>query len=354
MPDWTLGMQQTYEYYEVDPISWRIKNKLESITSSSITRDAEAETLQTATIDSTEEFGEMYIRIYLKTIQNGASDQTSLGTFLIQTPNDNFDGKIHKYSYDAYSPLLELKDTIPPIGYYIPKGTNVMDIAFTLCEENCRAPVVPAKSDVLLVEDFVAEDSETWLSFISDLISIANYKFALDEESRVMFAPIQETRSLQPVFVYDDSNSSILYSDITTTRDLYGIPNVVEVVYTNSYDAPVYIRIVNDDPNSPTSVKSRGREIIYRETSPSINGAPDDEEIAKYAKNLLYELSTLEYTVEYKHGYCPVRLDECVLLSYTRAGFENIKARVTNQSIDCSPGCPVSETAIYTVNLWSE
>jgi len=352
MPDWTRGMQQTFEYHQVDPGSWKDVRRLTAITNSSINRDSSAETLATASIDATEEFGEMYVRIYLKTIQNEIEEKTPLGVFLIQTPNDKYDGRVHTYSYDAYSPLLELKDNPPPLGYFIPKGVNVMKMAASLCRDHCRAPVIPADSDVTLVEDFVAEDSETWLSFLSDLIAIANYEFGLDELGRIIFMPVQETRALQPVYTYNDDNSSILYPDAEMKRDLYGIPNVVEVVYTNSNDAPVYVRVENDNPDSPTSTVSRGREIIHRDTSPSINGNPSDEEIKEYAENLLSELSTLEYSVTYKHGYSPAKLKECVMLNYERAGYENVKARITSQSITCEPGCPVDETAVYTINLW--
>lgn len=352
MPDWTAGMQQTFEYYEVDPTSWKDMRRLTTVTNSSINRDAEAETLATASIDATEEFGEMYIRIYLKTIQNGIAESTPLGTFLIQTPNDKFDGSVHTFSYDAYSPLLELKDNPPPVGYFIPKGFNVMEMALTLCRENCRAPVTKADSTVTLVEDFVAEEGETWLDFLSDLIALADFEFALDDYGGILFMPIVESRALQPRAEYNDDNSSILYPDAEMKRDLYGIPNVVEVIYTSSNDTPKYIRVVNDDPNSPTSTISRGREVIHRDTSPSTNGKPTDVEMEDYANNLLSELSTLEYTVTYRHGYTPARLKEGVLLNYERAGYTDIKARIISQSISCEPGCPVDETAVYTINLW--
>lgn len=63
---------------------------------------------------------------------------------------------------------------------------------------------------------------------------------------RILFAPQQDIASLQPVMTYSDDNSSLLYPEITTKHDLYGVPNVVEVVYskTGSY---YYARVVNDD-----------------------------------------------------------------------------------------------------------
>ena len=71
MPDWTASMQQTFEYYTVDPVSWKDVQKLDNVTKSTIVRDLEVETLGSATIDVTETVGESYIRIYLITIQNG-------------------------------------------------------------------------------------------------------------------------------------------------------------------------------------------------------------------------------------------------------------------------------------------
>jgi hypothetical protein len=163
--------------------------------------------------------------------------------------------------------------------------------------------------------------------------------------------PKQDTASLQPVWTYDDDNSSILYPDFSMDHDLYGIPNVVEVVYSGG-GTPYYARAVNDDVNSPTSTVNRGREIVHRVTNPSLIGNPTNNQIDDYAEQLLRELSTLEYTISYTHGYCPVRVGDCVRLNYARAGVTDIKAKVISQSIKCEPGCPVTEKAVFTTKLW--
>ena len=357
MPDWSLSMQQTYEYYIVNPETWKDTRQINVVKSSTINRDSEAETLGSATFEVTESVGECYIRVYLITIQNGVKEKHALGTFLVQTPATSFDGKIRNISMDAYTPLLELKEKQPPIGYAIVKSKNIendesiMDHAYKLTQEATRAPVVPASCDTKLVNDFVAETNDTWLSFISDLIKNAKYKLALDELGRVLYAPDQDTASLQPVWTYDDSNSSILYPSISMDHDLYGIPNVVEVIYSNN-SKQFYSKVSNDDENSPTSTVSRGREIIYRVTDPGFVGIPTSNQLDEYAERLLKELSTIEYTITYTHGYCPVRLGDCVRLDYKRAGLKDIKAKVISQSIKCEPGCPVTEKAVFTTKLW--
>ena len=351
MIDWHSTMEQTYEFYKVDPRSWHDEERLMCIESCSITRDLSSATFGSATLDTTENLGECYIRVYLSVIQNGVYEKIPLGTYLIQTPSMSFDGKNYKYSLDAYSPLIELKGTMPPLGYALIKGQNIMDIASQLCRENMRAPVVAASSEKTLANDFVANLDDTWLTFVSDLIYNAKYSLSLDGLGRVLFSPEQDTASLRPVWTYNDDDISILYPEVSDSRDLYNIPNVVEVVYSTD-TSYIVARAVNDDKNSPISTVNRGREIVYRDSDPSVIGTPDQAYLNEYAKQLLSSLSSLEHTITYKHGYCPVQVGDCVLLNYERSGLRNVKAKVISQSISCETGCPVEETAVYNTNLW--
>ena len=351
MVDWLSSMQQTFEYYIVNPATWKDAKKIENVKSCSISRDSDAGTLGSASINITESVGECYVRIYLITIQNGTKERHPLGTFLVQTPSTSFDGKVRNLSMDAYTPLLELKETKPPLGYSVMKGTNIMTIARQLTQENTRAPVVPASCDTNLFSDFVAETDDSWLTFLTDLLLNAKYSYDLDEMGRILFAPEQDTASLQPVWTYNDDNSSILYPNLNMDHDLYGIPNVVEVIYSHG-NGYYYSRVVNDDPNSPTSTVNRGREIIHRVSDPDLIGDPTENQIDEYANRLLRELSSLEYTITYTHGYCPVRVGDCVRFNYSRADLKNVKAKVIGQTIKCEPGCPVTEKAVFTNRLW--
>lgn len=351
MIDWTASMQQSFEYYTVDPNTWKDVKLLDNVKSCTISRDSQAETLGSASIDITESVGECYIRVYLVAIQNGVTYKNPLGTFLVQTPSSSFDGKIRNVSMDTYTPLLELKENPPPIGYSILKDENIMQHAYLITREHARAPVIMTDCSTTLFSDFVANTNDTWLSFLTDLIANAKYTFGLDEMGRILYLPKQDTASLQPVWTYDDGNSSILYPDLTMDQDLYGVPNVVEVVYSNG-NSHYYAKAVNEDENSPISVMNRGREILHRITNPDLLGDPTESQIKEYAEQTLRELSTLEYTISYKHGYCPVRIGDCVRLDYNRAGLKNVKAKVISQSIKCEAGCPVEEKAVFTIKLW--
>lgn len=351
MANWLSTMQQTFEYYIVDPDTWKDVKLIDNVKSCTINRDADAETRGSATFDIADSLGECYVRAYLITIQNGVKEKHPLGTFLVQTPSTSFDGKIRTVSMDAYTPLLELKENPPPIGYYVPKDANVMDYAYMLVREHARAPVVKPSDTTKLHCDMIAETNDTWLTYISALLSNAKYELDLDEHGRILFSPRYDTASLQPIWTFDDSNSSILYPELTLNHDIYGIPNVVEVIYSTDTDY-YYARVVNDDPNSPISTINRGREITHRVTDPDVIGNPTENQINDYAKQVLRDMSSIDYTISYTHGYCPVRIGDCIRLNYARAGLTNIKAKVISQSISCEPGCPVTETAVFTTRLW--
>ena len=359
MPDWTKSMEQTYEYYEVDPATWTDRKQITNVISSSVKRDLSNDTGGSASFKVDSDLGELYVRTYLVTTQYRITERHPLGTHLCQTTGEGFDGKTKSITLDAYTPLLELKDNRPPIGYSLASGINILNVATSIVSENCRAPVIGGSSDKTLPTPFVSELNDTWFSFLSDLLACAGYFLDCDEMGRVLFVPYQDSNSLQPVWKFDDNNSSILQPDFDIDRDLYGIPNVVEVVYTKDTQGTndtnnrfIYSRAVNDDPNSPSSTVNRGREIVQRINNPEIYGEPDQIQLDNYARQALRDLSSLEYTVTYTHAYCPVRLNDCVLLNYRRAGLVNIKAKVIRQSISCDSGGQVEETAIYTTNLW--
>ena len=351
MIDWTKSMSQNFEYYEIDPISYRDKRLLKTVKSASISRDMETDTLGSATIDINELFGETYIRIYLVAIQNGVTERVPLGVFLMQTPSSSFDGKVQTVSVDAYTPLIELKEKPMPLGYSLLKNDNIMNEAYLLTRNNCRANVVKTTSDKTLQADFTANTNDTPLTYIRDLLALAKYHFDLDANGNILFAPNQTIDELQPVWTYTDDNSSILFPEVSLRHDLYGIPNVVEVVCSTGTD--VYTaRVENVDPNSPTSIPNRGREIIHRDTNPSLSGIPTKAQIDEYAETLLKELSFVEYKITYSHGYCPVRIGDGVRLNYKSAGLDNIRAKVISQNIRCQQGCTVNETAIFKKQLW--
>jgi len=346
-------MQQTFEFFKVDPATWKNTSQINTIISCSINNDLNNDLISTASIECEEELGECYVRVYLKCVQDGVTYSFPFGTYLAQSPETTFDGRYQKISVDAYSPLIELKDSKPPFGYAALSGDNIMDLAGQLVSEHVRCPVVKVTGcETTLNSNFVSDfENDTYYSFVHDIIANANYHFSLDELGRILFAPDQKVSALRPVWTFNDGNSSILYPDISRSRDLYGIPNVVEVLcsYGSGYK---FYRAENHESNSPVSIENRGREIIHRVNNPPTLVSPSDAEIKHYAEKLLESLTKEESTITYKHGYCGTSIGRAVRLNYERAGIKNVIAMVVSQTIECKPGCMVTEKAVYTTKMW--
>lgn len=348
--DWTKSMQQTFEFYKVDKNTWKDTEQLREITRFNIVRDINDDTLMHATFTSTKDYGEIYVRAYIVAIQNNERERLPLGTFLAQTPNKSFDGRVETHDVDGYSPLIELKNNLMPCGYSLLKGTNTLETACDIIKDVANAPVIRASGDTLR-DNFCANLDDTYLSFLTDLIAYSKMSFDLNENGVIMFSPKTEIYALSPVWTYSDDENSIFYPDITDNQDLYGIPNVVEVL-CQDYKGTMYVRVENNDPKSPISTVNRGRIVLKRDSDPPIPKGSTMADVEKYAVQYLKELSSIEHTIQYSHGFTPVWIGSCVRINYEKAGLKNIKAKVVSQNFDCSTGCKVNETAVYNTNLW--
>lgn len=352
--DWTKSMQQTFSFYKVDPSTWKDESPITTVTSCDITRDLSDETLGSASISADDISGEFYMRTYLDVTQNGRFYHIPIGTHLIQSIITSFDGKQDRLSIVAYTPLIELKEKKTLVGFFFDYGDNIVESTIQQAKSRCRAPFIQSYISDITVKDqngFVAEVDEEWLAFLTSFLKNAESRFGLTELGEVMIEKDVSADKTQPIWEYNDDDDSILYPEISSDKDLYGIPNVVELLISKPDRDGMLIRAVNDNPNSPISTISRGREIVYRASDPNIYGYDTKEKLQEYAEDLLDKLSSIDYQISYKHGFCPVKIGDCVLINYRRSGLTNIRAKVISQTIHCESGCSVDETASYTVNL---
>lgn len=347
MIDWTQPMAQTFEFCEVDPDTWQDARRLLEVKGCELSFDEGEDTGGHATFRTSEPLGEAYVRTYLVAEQEGQPRvRVPLGTFLAQTSSKSHDGASAEYSVEAYSPLLELADGLPPVGFSVAAGEDAMTAVADLATANGRAPVVRGSSSVALDKAWCAEPDESWLEFLNSLAAKAGVRLFPDEMGHVVFVA-SEAAAMRPVRSFTDNEVSIVQAHISDETDLYGVPNRVEVVYSGDWGASVGAA-VNGNPDSPTSTAARGRVLPFRETSPDVpdglSGDALDAWLAAEARRLLGEKGAVARTCKYIRGYVPdVRIGSCVRLDLGSAGI-HADAVVTAQSYDCSTGCQVTET----------
>lgn len=376
--DWTRSMQQTFEYFKVNPKTWNDVEQITTVISSNLTKDTDSEMRGHASIEISELIDECYIRTYLKVKQDNFTRRICLGTHLYMMQSDSFNGMRHQYNMTGYTPLVELKEKFPILGYNVTGTTGeingkvapmISDEIVQLLRQNTRLKVddrVQIKQPLL--NNFVAGTSDNLLTVVNNLLnamSLKKYEMNVSERGEVYIRETINTYNERHVFEYTDDNSSILMADIDLSVDMSSIPNVLEVIYCGDKNKDIgAIRVVvkNEDPNSIVSTVSRGREIWQRYTITNIATPENYTEITKtviteaveaQAYRLLEAASTVKKTIQYEHGYCDVEIGDTVLFNYKRAGLIGVKAKVVSQTITCKPGCKVSETAVYTKKLWN-
>jgi hypothetical protein len=343
--DWHGSMRQSFELFEIDAGTWREVRRIGTVTEVKAVRDLDSDTIESASIAVDEEVGEVYVRAYIVAEQDGGRESVPVGTWLVQTPTVSHDGKTSTRTLSAYSPLIELRDDMPPIGWTAQAGSSCVAAAAQAAAAHCRAPVSMPDDGTVLTESWTAEPDDTWLSVVAALLDKAAMRLSVAPDGTIGCEPVRDQASVRPARRYDDGNSSILMPDVTDTTDWYGLPNVYEVVLSRDTG---YLRAeaVNDDPSCPLSTVSRGRVVRVRDTEPELPESPTQQDVDAYAERMLREQSAREHSVTFTHGWDGGNVGDGVRLDYDRAGIHRDMVSI-RQTVNLSTGVTVDETASW-------
>lgn len=355
--DWTASSARTYEFYEVDPVSWADVRKLDSVLSASMTLDREQETFGSGQLELTEEIGERYVRAYAVVEQGGARAKMPVATVLCQSASGSFSGAASTWPVQAYTPMLELAEDKPPIGHFVDKGTDPSKALNDVLALHCRAPRSVPPSAQPLAEDLCAEMDESWLSFASALAAKCGCYLSVDPYGRIVAVPERDPSAMQPVQRFGEDNATVV-GEVTLETDAYGRCNVYESVLTMADGTSITCTERNDNPASPLSTASRGRTVLTRDTSPDVPDGLTAEmaqaHLESYTRRRMSEEAAGEHSVTYRHQWMPhVQVGSCVLLDFPHLGVRS-RAVVSSQSTSCDTGGLVTETAKFTeVSAWA-
>lgn len=348
MVDWTQGMSQSFAYYVVDPDTWLDVEEIPEVTSCRIVYDLDSELRYSAsfTIDN-RDFSEEYIRAYMDCVQGDEVERVPLGTFLCQTPKRKVADNVMSLNVTAYSPLIEYQDAQPPFG--TPVGGNAYN-AFMSIAAMFHPPVVGSCDGESPVT--VTGDGDSWLGPSRRLLAPVGAELEPDMYGRAAIRPTIPFRALQPVWTFTDDNSSIMLPGYDETFDWYKLPNVCRLTWSEPTRVVVAVA-ENDDPASPISTASRGREVTLTVNNPDeLHVGCTQQEADIVARMRLEEASSVEVTYVISHGYCPVRVGDAIRIRYNRYGID-VVAKVTNQEMNCSTGAEVRTTAKSVMTMWS-
>ena len=290
--DWTQGYSARYYLSILDKETLRDIDRIE-ITGGSIKRSL-TDLRESADLNCNhyQSDKEEYIRVWLDTNQNGESSHTPLFTGLATSPSNKYKGQILNNSVQCYSLLKIAQDVLLPRGWYAPTEANggklVKDLLSII-----GVPIKMGENPPSLSQAIIAEGSENHLSMADKILDAMNWRLKLDGYGFIYLEPISKDAKTS----FDSNFNDIIETEISITYDWYNAPNVVRAILDNDYAIAR-----DDDPASPLSTISRGREVWVEDSNVQLN---TNETLAEYSYRALREYQNIATNISYNRRYYP-------------------------------------------------
>ena len=328
--DWRKGFSSKYYVTILDRDTWRDLRRIE-ITGGTIKRE-DSDLRESADIDCSNytDTSEQIIRVWMDAKQNSDSVHIPLFTGIATSPERNIKGNSTTQTLQCYSILKIAQDMLLPRGWYAPTGINggtlIKDLLSVLPVDISIAENSPGLKSAI-----VSESKENRLSMTDKILESMNWRMRLDGFGNISIEPYVD----DSVATFDALSNDVLEQSLSVSHDWYNVPNVYRAVLDDSYSIAR-----DDDPNSPLSIISRGREIWYEDSSVYLQ---DNETLAEYAYRMLKSLQQLATTVSYTRRFNPdVGVLDVVKLGYSAQQIDGLYL-VTSQTITLGYGAKTSE-----------
>lgn len=332
--DWNKGFSSSYFFSKVDPISWRDNGEF-NVTDGSIARDSSGDLLQSADVTMSSDPGEAWIRIYLLVRQNGEQLRIPLFTGLTSDPTRNIDGRRNTFDVACYSTLKPCSDILLPAGWYTPSGIAGAQMVKNLLKDT-PANITCEDNSPALSTYIVAEQGETKLSMAQKILSAIGWEMIIDGNGDIFVRKVPTEFSVSFSSKYND----ILELSASDKKDWFSCPNVLRVVNND-----VSMTVRDDDPDSPLSTVSRGREIWVEERNAALT---EGETLGHYAHRRLKELQSPVRNISYHRRFMPdIYPGDIIRLDYPENGLVG-EYKIDSQNIQLTHGASTEETVHET------
>ena len=335
--NWNSGFSALYELKKVDPVSWRDMASFDFV-SGTIDR-TDTGLMESADLAMTENPGEGWVRVYLKTKQEDSGARVALFTGLTSVPERSLDGVRITYNVECYSVLKPVDDILVARGYYAPAGSDAAQLVADLLSVG-PAPVTIETDGPTLTEPIVAEDDQSNLDVAWMILEAIGWRLRITGDGRVHVCSAASEASA----VFDTMENDVIEVSMTDSQDWFSVPNCIRVTSGNNY-----VEYKDDDPESIVSTEARkatrggSGEIWLNDTASSIGSS---ESLAEYAMRILRENQSPARTVEYSRRFRPdVVVTDRVMLHLPTVAIDGT-FKITHQTIELGYGCRTSEEVV--------
>ena len=354
MADWTRRFDAAYRFMRVSRATGYETERLAGFErGGTIERNLDTEAKESGSVGHVGalDLGADLVRVWLDaTFPDGSTESVALGTFLASTTSRAYDGMASTVDVKLTGRLSELSSTQFAQPFYLPSGTNLVSYAAQIAR-SCGLAVDADPSDYVSAEALyygiqsgeqeASSDSQTKLAVINDLLDRAGFDSArTDPYGTVLMRRSQGVADRAPSWDFVEGRNARFLRSVTDKRDTTGVANVVYAVYTGAAEeggeqVTTIGVATDDDPSSPWSTASLGREIVARYDYGEY--ATQTAADAKAAELLASTRSVLR-KVTMSHVYAPVTIGDAVRVDYRSAGITNTLS-VRTQRLTLGDGC---------------
>lgn len=334
--DWRKGYTSKYYLAVVDPATWQDVARLDILKAGTIDRSLDY-LMESCNLDLIEMpfSGETWIRLYLEANQErGGTITVPLFTGLVSVPSRELNGFHISYSVDCYSVLKVADDILMQRGSYIPAEVDGPRAVQRLLSIG-PAPVVIDGADEYpkLTNAIIAENGETNLTMAMAILMTIGWRLRIDGDGTVHICPYPDSYSSS----FGASGNDVVEMQVSDDYDWFSCPNVLRVIYGDLTEVAR-----DDDPESPLSTVSRGREIWMEETPSAISSY---ESLIHYANRRLRELQSPARSIKYDRRFDPdVYVGDKIYMNYPQFGLSG-EFKITSQRITLGHNAKTSEEA---------
>jgi hypothetical protein len=255
-----------------------------------------SDTNQTATLND--------ISLRFLSSSNSKWIEFAQGVFVIPTarPSSNAGGTV-TYQLDGFDLNHLLGDTVIKNRYYLAAGTNyVTAIKAALAVAGITSINITANTAVLSTSQ-EWEPGTSIYQIVDELCAAIGYVHYFDENGSFVALAWVNPQEQSPIFSFKTNKLSLVEPEANLELDAYGVPNIVVLIVSEpELTSPLRSERSNNNVDSPTSIPSRGREIVRVIKDVQ---APDQTTLDQIATQTLFELSQIYESVELNVGIVP-------------------------------------------------
>lgn len=231
-----------------------------------------------------------------------------LGQFIPSTPTKNIDenGAV-SYDVEAYDKTIILREDCLTEPLYYPANTRYDEaIEGILVSAGADIVIFADRPNQLFPTDREFEEGTEKLEVINSLLKEINFnKIRCDGYGRFVISKFVIPTIDRVGFEYRTDHLSVIKAELSSSFDLYKVPNVFKVTVSNpELDSGLSSLYVNDSPDSVTSTVSRGRKIVMIVDPPDVVASQED--LDEYISRVAFEQSQASDILTFYTGIMPI------------------------------------------------